>query len=232
MASTRGEILDMIAHGELKADEAIILLNALARERASADVSGDAPTDPAPDVPAFPGATQSSPLGDLPLDRGEVIEVAPPTAPPEGLWHARLAWLLWAAGGLVVLIVALWLLVGLWNAGWFGAIAAVVIPGPIALVALLVMLYGLLGAGQPWIHVDVETGEEHWPQRIALTLPLPLRPAGVLLRALSGRLPALRRTAIDDVILSLDAADLKRNPLIIDVPEGGKGQQVRLVVGV
>ncbi|MBX7214905.1 MAG: hypothetical protein K1X39_12905, partial [Thermoflexales bacterium] len=154
MAATRDEVLDMVARGELKADEAIILLNALARERASADVSGDAPTDPAPDVPAFPGATQSSPLGDLPLDRGEVIEVTPPTALPEGLWHARLAWLLWAAGGLAVLIVALWLLVGLWNAGWFGAIAAVVIPGPIALVALLVMLYGLLGAGQPWIHVD------------------------------------------------------------------------------
>lgn len=143
----------------------------------------------------------------------------------------QLAWVGWLAGGLGFALLMSALFGGLWNAGWFGGLVAVLCASPLALVGITVAVLGALSARAPWAHVRVKTGQDRWPQRIHLSVPLPLRPVGWLARTLGRRIPLLERTSVDDVLAALSDSDLRREPIVIDIREGEGGEQVQIVVG-
>lgn len=50
-------------------------------------------------------------------------------------------------------------------------------------------------------------------------------------RVLGGRIPALRRTAVDDLIAALDETTSSDTPLYVDVIEGERGERVQIYIG-
>lgn len=82
-----------------------------------------------------------------------------------------------------------------------------------------------------WVHVRVDTGQTEWPQRIAISLPIPLSLVAWLIRAFGGRIPAAQRTALDDLLVVMDETRTPDQPIYIEVNEGNKGERVQVYIG-
>jgi hypothetical protein len=219
----RNDVLEMINRGELTAAEGLAILGAMQRESA---VPG-AEASPAPIPPADAAAASEAAPG-MPFAE----DVLPPRAPtPEIPRSFRYAWVALTAAGVALALLFSALFVGLWMTGWFGAFLSVLCLSPLTLLGVILATIGLLSARAPWAHVRVDTGQERWPRRINLSVPLPLRPVGWLIRAFGRFIPALQRTVVDDVLSALSQADFKREPIVVDVHEGENGERVQIVVG-
>ncbi len=223
----RADVLDMIDRGELSAEEGLRILDAMKRE-----VDGPAP--------ALPGAAPVGPdmlfavAAEAPGVSATEAEpdILPPRPPaPTVPSRFRYAWLVLAGSGLVVAAGFGLAFSGLWSAGWFGALMAVLCVSPFALLGLGLALVGVLSARAPWAHVRVDTGQKEWPRKINISVPLPLRPVGWMVRVFGRFTPALARTAVDDVLEALSAADFRNEPVVIDVHEGEGGERIQVVVG-
>jgi hypothetical protein len=218
----RSDVLEMINTGELSAAEGLRILEAMQREIAApgADATPAAQplADPAADEPPPPLPSR----GDVP----------PPGAPtPEIPRTFRYAWVALTAAGAALALIFSAVFIGLWTTGWFGAFLSVLCLSPLTLLGVAIAAIGLISARAPWAHVRIDTGDERWPRRINLSVPLPLRPVGWLIRAFGRFVPALQRTVVDDVLSVLSQADFKREPIIVDVHEGENGERVQIVVG-
>jgi hypothetical protein len=82
-----------------------------------------------------------------------------------------------------------------------------------------------------WIHVRVDTGEEEWPRRISISLPIPLGLVAWAVRTFGWRIPAMQRTVIDDLLVAMDDSSTPDAPIFIDVNEGEKGERVQVYIG-
>ncbi len=162
------------------------------------------------------------------IDVGEALRrLDPPQTEPDGRRPRPRFWRMWWAIcfgsglGLAVISAGVATLGGWW---WLAAV-------PAGLVALLLMALGVATADAPWLQLHIETGSQSWPRIIRLGLPLPLRPAAWVLRHWPGHKPALRATALDELILILEENLSAGEPLVIDVHEGRDGERVRLHIG-
>ncbi len=218
----RGDVLEMIDRGELTAAEGLRILEAMQRETAA--VGADAPPAPEPAAEPAAAAPEAPTLADA--------DILPPPAPAPDLPRSfRYAWLALTAAGAALALIFSAVFIGLWMTGWFGAFLSVLCLSPLTLLGVVIAAIGLLSARAPWAHIRIDTGKERWPRRINLGAPLPLRPVGWLIRKFGRFIPALQRTAVDDVLSALSQADFKREPIIIDVHEGENGERVQIVVG-
>lgn len=95
-----------------------------------------------------------------------------------------------------------------------------------------VLVMGLAFASQksPWVHIRVNTGQDEWPRRVAISLPIPLRVTAWGLRTFGGRIPQLNQTGVDELLLALDEGKGLDKPLYIQVDEGD-GEQVQVYFG-
>jgi len=205
----RSDVLEMIDRGELTAVEGLRILEAMRRE----NENSGAETEPATLM-------------------GAGAEILPPRAPaPELPRSFRYAWVALTAAGAALALFVSAVFIGLWTTGWFGALLSVLCLSPLTLLGVVIAAIGLSSARAPWAHIRIETGEDRWPRRINLSVPLPLRPLGWLIRTFGHFIPALQRTAVDDVLSALSEADFKREPIVIDVHEGANGERVQIAVG-
>jgi len=219
----RSDVLDLIDRGELSAAEGLRILEAMRRE--SSDLGLDAASA---SIPRAAAAAQTGPAPEMPFAE----DVLPPRAPtPEIPRSFRYAWVALTAAGVALALLFSAVFIGLWPTGWFGALLSVLCLSPLTLLGVVIAALGLLSARAPWAHIRVETGETRWPRRINISLPLPLRPVGWLIRTFGRFIPALQRTVVDDVLSALSQADFKREPIIVDVHEGVNGERVQIVVG-
>lgn len=219
----RSDVLEMINRGELSAAEGLRILEAMQRETSPPGAEVAAASTPMADA-----ASPTEPAPAMPPAQ----DILPPRAPaPEIPRSFRYAWVALTAAGVALALLFSALFIGLWTTGWFGAFLSVLCLSPLTLLGVIVAAIGLLSAQAPWAHVRVDTGEERWPRRINLSVPLPLRPVGWLIRAFGRFIPALQRTVVDDVLSALSQADFKREPIVIDVHEGENGERVQIVVG-
>lgn len=218
----RSDVLEMIDRGELTAAEGLRILEAMQREASLPNPDAAQASQPRID-PVAADAAPSVP---------SAADVLPPPAPaPEMPRSFRYAWVALTAAGAALALLFSAVFIGLWATGWFGAFLSVLCLSPLTLLGVVIAAIGLLSARAPWAHVRIETGEERWPRRINLSVPLPLRPVGWLIRAFGRFIPALQRTVVDDVLSALSQADFKREPIIVDVHEGENGERVQIVVG-
>ena len=83
----------------------------------------------------------------------------------------------------------------------------------------------------PWVHVRVHTGEDEWPRKIAISLPLPLRPVAWFLRVFGPSIKGFDATGLDEVLLALGDNFDEKTPLTIHVDETENGERVDIVIG-
>ena len=83
----------------------------------------------------------------------------------------------------------------------------------------------------PWVHVRIKTGEEQWPRRISISLPVPLGLTARILRWRGMSFGGLDETEIDDLILALEASLSADQPIYIEVDEGESGEKVKIILG-
>jgi hypothetical protein len=138
-----------------------------------------------------------------------------------GVWRLWWAIFLGSGIGLAVMAAGLATLGGWW---WLAA-------APAGLVAVALLAMAVLSLESPFLLISIETGSASWPQSIRFGVPLPLKLIAGLLRAWPGRDVRLRGTAVDELILSLDAGLQADHPLVIDVHEGRGGERVRVYIG-
>lgn len=82
-----------------------------------------------------------------------------------------------------------------------------------------------------WLHVRVNTGQDEFPRRIAISFPLPVRLTAWALRTFGWRIPALRNTSVDELVLALNDATSSQRPLYVEVNDGEEGERVQLYFG-
>jgi hypothetical protein len=94
-------------------------------------------------------------------------------------------------------------------------------------VGLLVVTLAAWARTAPWIHIRVR---DHG-QRIALSLPLPLGLAAVVVRVAQPFVPQLRDTAIDEAILAVRDGLQGNEDITIDVQDDEEGERVNIDFG-
>ncbi len=149
-----------------------------------------------------------------------------PTTPAPSPALVRLIWqatfwlgaVVLAGGAMLVAAVYTWGLATGWLVcGW-----------PLVALGVLGVALGWWLRGARWLSLRVR---ERSGQRIALALPLPLAPLAWLLRIISPFVPQLRDTGVDEVLLALGEELRQGRPVIVEVDEGEKGEQVEVFLG-
>jgi len=110
--------------------------------------------------------------------------------------------------------------------GWWWLLAA-----PLLVIGGLVLTLLLASLGSPWVHIRVHTGQDSWPRRIAISLPLPLRVTAWGLRTFGVHIPGLEHTSLDELLLALEEGLTSGEPIQIDVDEGESGERVQVFLG-
>lgn len=165
--------------------------------------------------------------GEIEADQAlRMIDGEQPVPPEERAWPRRKWWAWWlvpfslgmagAAAG-----YGLSQLGGAW---WVCA-------GPLLVLGTMVMVLAVLTSTSPWVHIRVHTGEESWPRRIAISLPLPLRLTAQILRWVSPRIDGLDGTMVDELIIALEGNVSSEAPVTIEVNEGESGERVEVFLG-
>jgi hypothetical protein len=110
--------------------------------------------------------------------------------------------------------------------GWWWLLAA-----PLLLVGIGLFTLAAATHDSPWVHVRVDTGQESWPRRIAISLPIPIRFTAWILRNFSHRISGFDNTGIDELLLALDEGLLTDAPIFVEVYEGEGGEKVEVYLG-
>jgi len=106
---------------------------------------------------------------------------------------------------------------------WIGA-------APLLLVGVPLLVLVVVSWRSTWLYVHVKTTEE-WPEKISLCFPLPLRLAGWAMRNFGSCIPAMHRSAVDELLMELEQGLKGNQPLSIEVEETDSGEQVRVYLG-
>jgi hypothetical protein len=82
-----------------------------------------------------------------------------------------------------------------------------------------------------WMHLRVEQKSGEWPQKIALSFPLPLRLTAWVMRTFGNHIPDLNGVPLDEVLQALDKSTSPENPFYVEVEEGEDGERVQIFIG-
>ena len=110
--------------------------------------------------------------------------------------------------------------------GWWWLLA-----GPLLMAGILLFTLAAATSNSPWVHVRVDTGQESWPRRIAISLPIPIRLTAWILRTFGRRMSGFEETGIDELLLALDEGLLSDSPIFIEVYQGEGGEKVEVYLG-
>ncbi|MBM4425354.1 MAG: DUF2089 domain-containing protein [Chloroflexi bacterium] len=201
----RMRILEMLDEGRISSDEALRLLNDLPKEAAS-----------------LRGADTESASTPIP----DPIQKAPPD-PQIEKWRQWWMIPLWIGVGAVVFSALLMYRayqssgIGFWFlCAWLPFLAG-----------LGLMSLAWASRDSRWVHVRVHTGRKRRLRDVAISMPVPTRVAAWAVRSFGWRIPALQRTAIDDVLAAFDESLTPDAPIFIDVDNGESGERVQVFIG-
>jgi hypothetical protein len=203
--SERMRVLQMIEDGAITAEEGMRLLNALAGKQSEGESQSPPPAEPPRPAP-----------------------FAPPPNPKVESWKR---WWVWPmAVGIGVTFFGALLMYWAYSAVgglsfWFFCAS------PPFVFGVLLMALAAASRTAKWIHIRVNTGQDEWPRRISISLPLPIGLTAWLLRIFRDRLPQFKDTAVDELILALGEGTSAENPLYVEVNEGEEGEKVQVYIG-
>ena len=134
---------------------------------------------------------------------------------------------LWAGVGTTVL-ASLWMYSLLQSVGtnfWFYCSFAPFLMG-VAAIAL-----AWASRNSPWLHVRVRQSTKSADSKVAVSIPLPMRPAAWFLEKFGGYIPKLDKTVVDELISALDKEKQDGNPFYIEVTDDEDGEHVEVFIG-
>ncbi len=150
------------------------------------------------------------------------VHETPSISPSLEKWRSW--WLLIPAIGLIVTAFGGWMST---YGGWWWLCAA-----PSLFGGILILLFGLATHNSPWLHIRVDTGQVAWPQRVAISFPIPIHLASWGLRKWGHYAGSLDETAIDELLLSLEENFSTDNPIHIEVHEDEEsGEKIQVFLG-
>jgi hypothetical protein len=222
----RMRILEMIESGEIDASEGMRLLQTsdINAEPVQATVSLGIPGDLSESQRFAAGAaTDPSNRPTEPEVITEIDDPQPPTAE-----QMRLYWMipLWIGAGITALggLLMAWALQATGVSIWFFMASLPFYLG------VLVMALAWQSRDGHWLHLRIEENVGERSQRIAFSIPLPIRPTVWFLRNFGDRIPALRRTALDEVILALGNTTTVENPIYIEVNDEEDDERILIFI--
>jgi hypothetical protein len=244
-------VLEMIESGKISVEEGLGLLAALSATDKAAAGKPAYLADEASLVEGAPGALDfSQPLPppspvlieSSGMQADEDSNTASASAAPEilvdrpatGLPPDAEKWRRWW-------VIPLWVGVGLSVLGGVLLYASVQSTGGVNFwffcagvpftLGVLAIILAWQSRTSPWLHLRVQQAPGESPQRIAISLPLPIRPAAWFLRTFGHRIPAMKEQALDEVILAVGKNASPENPIYIQVDEGDDGEKVEIYIG-
>ena len=99
------------------------------------------------------------------------------------------------------------------------------------LIGLALMALAWQSRIAPWLHLRVQQKPGEWPQRIAFSFPIPIRPTVWLLRTFGGNVRELDDVALDEMLLAVGHTTSAENPIYIQADEGDEGEKVEIYIG-
>lgn len=225
-------ILEMIENGKISAPEGLELLKALGEDQ-PLDRGGDAEPDTQPspeesDEPAS-GGTESPDAfaGEVPLS-GEVLNPAKASFPPDAdKWRRWWRIPMWVGVGITTL-GGLFLF---WAQQTYGIGFLFFCAWVPLLLGILLIVLGWQSRTSRWLHLRIQQQPGEWPQKIALSFPIPIRMTAWFFRTFRNTIPGMQETSIDEILLALDQSATPENPLYVEVEDDEDGERVEIYIG-
>jgi hypothetical protein len=223
----RTKILEMIENGTISAEDGLSLLNAL-DDSSEMDYSTLIDSDSTKDSESL--LSESEKEDDSYENIEDAVDInSKSTVPMDDIQRWKRWWVipLWIGAGITVLggLLMFWAFqsngLGFWFAcAWFPFLLG---------VGLLAFAWN--SRTSPWIHIRIDQKTGKSPQRIAFSLPIPIRLSVWGLRLFGHHIPHMEGVDLDEVILALkDVAD-DETPLLVDVEDDDDGDRVRVFIG-
>jgi hypothetical protein len=135
----------------------------------------------------------------------------------------RYWWLVILAFGLAITGLGAWLgsLGGWW---WLCAVPALIL-------GVVGSIFAVTTSNSAWVHVRVHTGQDSWPRKIAISMPLPLRLSAWFVRTFGDRIPQFKGTSVDELLMALQEGISSDSPIYVEVAEGERGERVEVRLG-
>jgi hypothetical protein len=214
-------ILEMVEKGTISSAEAIQLLEALTGPDQEAYAPEVIEMLPESEFPASP------PLTELDTEAEAEDSPVPQSNPDMEAW--RQWWRIPLAIGAVITLISGGLLyLTFLNVGygfWFFCTWI-----PVAL-GFAVMALAWYSRSARWLHLRIYQGSGEWPQRIALSFPLPIRLSAWGLRRFGRWIPQLEDTSIDELLIALDENTSLDQPFYVEVEDDEDGDRVQVFIG-
>jgi hypothetical protein len=256
--SARMRILEMIDSGKITAEEGLRLLQAISgtEEETPQNVPDEAaplaPTtallieedeifseagiiDEAPAMPVMESATEA-PAASQPeaprqqtLGKAEVIYQPSPEKPSLETEKWRHWWTipLWIGVGVTV-IGALFMYWASQSVGpasfWFFCAS---LPFALGVVVIVMAFYSRTW---PWLHLRVQQAPGETPQRIAISMPIPVRPLAWAMRIAGNWVPEIREHNVAEILTAVGSNTSADNPIFIQVDDED-GEKVEIYIG-
>ena len=237
-ADERLHILEMIDGGQISAEEGIKLLNALSG-KGQAVLSPETPAQESPSQARESRSVSESAAVEQPVivpiqeeaqpEPASAVEEKPAT-PSLGAnaqkWR-RWWWIpVWVGVGIT--LVGAMLMFWAWQSGGYGFwFACSWFP---FLLGILVMVAAWAARSARWLHVRVHQKLGKSPQKIAISLPIPLRLTAWFFRKFGHHIPNLEVTGLDEVIIALERTS-PDTPFYVEVNKGEDGERVEVYIG-
>jgi hypothetical protein len=127
-------------------------------------------------------------------------------------------------GVVIVALSTLWMNSSYQNSGYGFWFFCAWLP---LLIGLLFMALSWRSRSGPWIHVRVNGPSE----RVAVSIPVPLKLTGWGLRTFGHYIPNLEKTSVDEILMALEETTKNGVPLYIHVDDGDDGEKVEVFIG-
>jgi hypothetical protein len=173
-------------------------------------------------------STGGDPMSGQPsADTGETVPPRGKTIPSE-VERWKRWWMLPLWVGVAITVVGALLMFLAWRASQFSFwFACSWVP---FLLGVGVMVLAFASSRMRWLHLRVYQKGNEWPRKISISMPLPLRLIGWIMKIVSSRVPDLREKGVDQMVLALEQTNPKE-PFYLEVDDDDDGERVEIYIG-
>lgn len=209
------KIMDMIEQGHISAEEGLRLINAMSNHREPGSKEAEA-------VLVTPEKVEISPE--------DVIEPAPPRiseAEMARMNRLKRWWILpFGIGLLITILGAIWMYSGYLANGFGWGFWLAWIP---FLLGIAIIAVSYQTSRSVWLHVRIKQKPGETPQRISISLPIPIKLTSWFFSAFGDKIPGLKDQPIDNFSEILETLS-PEEPFYVHVDEDD-GEEVEVFIG-